>query len=174
MDATFSNSDVIATASVVVAVLALFSTGWQTWLSHRHSRLSVKPFLSWSTERTTSAQGYEIVASLTNKGLGPAIVVERYFALDGQHFAPQAEDENAVDALLQRLLPVDVRAHVVRQSLPGVGSPLLPGDKMVIAHLLFAKEAIGRAKELEQRMERVEFVVVFEDIYGHRNVFRTA
>ncbi len=174
MNGTLSNSDVVAVASVVVAVLALFSTGWQTWLTYRHSRLSVKPFLSWSTEQTTSDAGYEIISSLMNKGLGPAIVVERYFTLDGQHFAPPSEDQSAIDALFVRLVPVGVRARVVRQSLPGLGSPLLPGDKMVISHLHFAPEEHHRAKELEQQMERVDFVVVYEDIYGNRGVFRVA
>ena len=174
MGDAFSSSDVIAIASVVVAVLALFSTGWQTWLSYRHSRLSVKPLLFWSTERTTSTASYEIVATLANNGLGPAIVVERYFTLNGQHFASPSKDQTEIDALFQRLVPKGIRAQVVRQALPGVGSPLLPGNKMVIAHLLFAAEAIGRAKEVEQQMEKVELVVVYEDIYGRRDVFRTA
>jgi hypothetical protein len=171
---SLTNSDVIAIASVCVAVLAFFSTAWQTWLTHRHSRLSVKPILSWGTERTTSPSGYEIAASLANKGLGPAIVVERYFTLDGAHFDPVSPEQSPVDTLVSRLMPVDLRVAVVSQALPGVGSPLLPGDKMVIAHLHFPPDARDRAKEIEMRMEQVGFVVVYEDIYGHRSVFRTA
>jgi hypothetical protein len=173
MYASLTNSDIIAAASLLVALFAFFLTAWQARLMHQHSRLSVKPILAWGTEKKLSTTFLEMVSTLTNKGLGPAIVVERYFTLNGLHFQSASEDTTPLEALVKELLPEDLNAVIARQALPGIGSPLLPGDAMAISHLVFPSLRDDRWKEIESRMGKVQFVVVYEDIYGQRRVFKT-
>jgi hypothetical protein len=47
-----SSSDVIATASAVIASCALVATTWQVATTRKHNRLSVRPHLDCSTDRT--------------------------------------------------------------------------------------------------------------------------
>jgi hypothetical protein len=173
MDEKLQPADIIATASLAVAVLALFFTAWQAWIARRHSRLSVKPLLSWGTERNITPSTYEVISSLTNKGLGPAIVIERYFTVDEKRCAPGSSYPSQVEALVAELLPSDLKAHVARQSLPGEGSALLPAERMVIAHLVFPSSGAARSKEIEDRMNQVQFTVLYQDIYGQRYTFTT-
>ena len=172
-DEILTNSDIIATASVVVATLAFFSTAWQAWLTHRHSRLSVKPLLTWSTHRNLTATGFEVISELSNKGLGPAVVVERYFSLAGSHFDVPADGASALDSLVSQLVPPEWNCRIVFQGLPGVGGAILPGDSMRIAHLRFDRFVYDHSDELERRMGQVAFTVGYEDLYGNRNIFRT-
>ncbi|WP_169170592.1 hypothetical protein [Acidovorax sp. SRB_24] len=167
-----SNSDIIATASVVVAALAFFTTAWQTWVAHKHSRLSVKPFLSWGTTRNNTHQAFEVIVALSNFGVGPAIVRERYFTLDGCHFE-SPDGRSAVEALVEKLLPDDWGCRVAGQGLPGEGTAIPPGATIRIARLLFRPVVFEEQGELARLMERVRFVVVYDDLYDNRDVFRT-
>lgn len=173
MQAKLQPADIIATVSLAVAVLALIFTAWQAWITRRHSRLSVKPLLSWGTHKTLTAATFEIVSILTNKGLGPAIVVDRYFTLDGKRYTPKDSSQTLIESLVTDLLPSDLKVHVARQALPGIRSPLLPGDHMEIAHLIFPPFAYDYSEEIEKRMACVQFIVVYEDIYGQRSTFTT-
>jgi hypothetical protein len=169
-----SSSDVIAIASVIVATLAFFTTVWQSWLTHRHSRLSVRPLLAWHTNRTLKSDAFEVVTILSNKGLGPAIVKERYFTLDGQHYKTPSSASNVVETLALSLIPEDWGCRIPEHGLPGVGNAILPGEEITIARLAFKPVVFDYSDELDLRMKRVEFVVVFEDIYENRFVFRTS
>jgi hypothetical protein len=167
-----TTSDIIATASVVVAVLAFFTAAWQTWVTHKHSRLSVKPLLTWATERNQGESAFELVASLSNFGVGPAIVRERYFTLDGSHFkSPDAHSE--IESLVHKLLPEEWGCRVAAQGLPGEGSAIPPGTSIRIVRLVFVPGVFAKIPELERLMERVRFVVIYEDLYENRGVFRT-
>jgi len=169
-----SNSDIIAIASVVIAGLAFFTTVWQTWVGRQHSRLSVKPLLCWGTSRHVGQASLEISATLSNKGLGPALVKERYFQLDGKHFAlPQGSELSEIEALVEQIFPKDWERHIVSQSIPGVSGAIFQGTEITVVRILFKPRTGGFLAEIERIMDRVDFVVVYEDLYQNRHVFRT-
>lgn len=167
-----TNSDIIAAASVFVATLAFFTTAWQTWVTHKHSRLSIKPILSWGTTRNQTEAAFEVEASLSNFGVGPALVVERYFTLDGNHFE-SSDERSALEALVEKVLPDDWNCRVAGHGLPGEGTAIPPGTSRRIGRLIFTPEVYEQQGELVQLMERIGFVVVYEDLYGNRAIFRT-
>lgn len=166
------NSDIIAAASAIIATLAFFTTAWQTWVTHKHSRLSVRPVLSWGTVRNQTAHAFELVVSLSNYGVGPAIVRERYFTHNGLHYEPP-KGKTAVEALAEMLLPPEWGSRVVEQALPGIGTAIPPGASTVIARLVFRPDVFEKQAELERLMEEVRFVLVYEDLYENCQVFRT-
>ncbi|MFZ2307548.1 MAG: hypothetical protein WAW73_07275 [Rhodoferax sp.] len=168
-----TNSDYIAIASAAIALLALFSTGWQAWIARHHNRLSVKPLLSWSSNLAQTPNGFEVTVLLSNNGLGPAIVTERYFTLDGLHFLHPAGPVSAIDALAGKILPEEWRCQVVAHGLPGTHTAILPGASFVIARLLFDSAVYDHQLELNKRFERVGFVVGYKDLYERRDIFKT-
>lgn len=104
--------------------------------------------------------------------MGPAIVRERYYTLDGHHFE-LPDDRSALEALIEKVLPDDWGCRVTGQGLPGEGAAIPPGASFRIGHLLLRREVFEQQRELVRLMQRVRFVVVYEDLYGNRGVFRT-
>lgn len=168
-----TNSDYIAIASAAIALLALFSTGWQAWIARHHNRLSVKPLLSWSSNLAQTPNGFEVTVMLSNNGLGPAIVTERYFTLDGLHFLHPAGPVSAIDVLAAKVLPDEWRCRVIAHGLPGVSTAILPGASHVIARLLFDSAVYDCQLELNRKFARIGFVVCFKDLYDRRDIFKT-
>ena len=70
-----------ANASNVIALSALAATFWQAYISRKHNKLSVKPYLT--TWTTTSSDGYVIV-KIINNGVGPAHIKSFSIFVDGQ------------------------------------------------------------------------------------------
>ena len=90
-------ADVIAAAGAVIALLSLFATMWFAFLTRRHNRLSVRPYLDHHL--LTSPTG-PVTFKLLNAGIGPAIVRRCVYILDDNRYPiadqtfPQAiEDE---------------------------------------------------------------------------------
>jgi hypothetical protein len=168
-----SSSDIIAISSIVIAVLALFATWWQAWLTHKHNRLVVRPFLAWCHDRNHGQNCLEVVFSLSNQGIGPAIVRERYFYLDGKHFKNQS-DKSDVECLVDELLPLEWKCWIKEQGLPGLNHAIPAGSSFVIAHLVFDESVLNNASQLDEILKRVRFCVVYEDLYGKRSVLHYA
>lgn len=64
-----------------IALLALFIAFWSIKSSRKHNRISVRPLLYDSLQ--SDSVSLECSLSLINKGLGPAIIKERYYYVDG-------------------------------------------------------------------------------------------
>lgn len=167
-----NNLDPTAVAAVVVSFIALFATIWQTLHTQRHSKLSVKPWLDWNISRTLTDDSFEVKFTLSNKGLGPAIVRERYFTKEGNHFKSDRKNRSEIDLLVEQLIPPTLGCKVQSQSLPGLNSPLLPNDQVVIANLVFPANAAQHYEVVEKALLAVGIVVIFEDLYGKREVFK--
>ena len=168
-----TNSDVIAISSVVVATLVFFLTAWQAWLTHRHSILSVKTLLTWSTHRIETNFGLEFVSSLSNKGLGPAIIAERFFTDDGNQFYSDRSGESILEALVREgTLPANGIVVLNRRGDPGIKGVILPGETICISHLVFDKHVLDFVVELGERTEKVGYTIVYEDLYGNRTTLR--
>ena len=61
--------------SVVISICALLLTMYQAWATRKHNRLSVQPRLSTQIERdVTEERVIRVIATLSNSGLGPAII----------------------------------------------------------------------------------------------------
>lgn len=168
-----SASDIIATASLVVAALAFGIAVWQLRLSRKHNSLSVKPHLTWNMSTMQNVASLNVTYSLSNNGIGPAFVRECYFSLDGNHFKSPDPSQSEIDSLVKQLLPEGWNCTVVAQGLPGINSAIVAGKDMIIAELAVGNDALTDPQKLNQLLDRVSFSVVYEDLYGKQDVFKS-
>jgi hypothetical protein len=85
---------VTAISSVVIAVLALVVTVYQSALTRKHNRQTVRPVLQL---RSGLRRGRTAGLHLANVGLGPAVIRSSAVSVDGRHLGPL--DKKAVDVL---------------------------------------------------------------------------
>jgi len=82
-------SDVVAASSVVIAVLALAVSVYQSVLVRRHQRQSVRPALQLHTRLRA---GEKAGLRLVNVGLGPAVITSSVVSVDGQELGEYNEE----------------------------------------------------------------------------------
>lgn len=94
-------------AAIFVALCALYLTIQSNKATREHNRLSVRPRLTTSTSREQVTDGptvmLDIRVTLSNVGLGPAVIKGAEILLDGQ-VAP-AESFEDLRPLLERVFP---------------------------------------------------------------------
>ncbi len=94
---TFDNSDWIAFASAITAIVSLLIGVYQAYLMRRHNRLSVKPHLDLFMDCTES----EFRLSVRNDGLGPALIISAKIKLNDARYDLFKSDE--VNRLVEEL-----------------------------------------------------------------------
>ena len=90
---------IMSLCALVVAVCALFATGYQAYLSRRHNRLSVEPYLGFAIHDSMS--GTEYICSLVNHGIGPARITQFIYTVDGVDYNYRTKDllNNALERI---------------------------------------------------------------------------
>lgn len=166
-----SPSDIIATCSVVVAVLAFAATAWQAWLAYDHNRLSVRPLLAWHIRRETSADGATVTYVLKNLGLGPAVIKDRYFTKDGSRFQAPALATDEVNAFVASVLASKVAYHLKTFGLPGRGAAIPSQGEVVIGEIFFPSARLEQLSTFEELAGNIDFHVKYESMYREAFTF---
>lgn len=162
------SSDIIATSSVIVAVLAFFATVWQAWLAHRHNRLSVRPLLVWHIGRKSAANGASITYSVRNLGLGPAVIKDRHFTKDGARFAVPTVSTDEVNAFVEYVLRRKVQYQLQTFGLPGRGAAIPSQGEVVIADIHFPGAKSEELATFEELTGKIDFHVKYESMYREK------
>jgi hypothetical protein len=152
-------SDITAICSLIIALAAVTVTVWQGAITRRHSRLSVRPLLAVKSDRFFDDVGATVMISIHNCGLGPAIIRDRFFRIDGKRSDLRTPD------VIQRMIDVGcfgackpvLRVH----GLPGISSAILPGAIHVIAKLELPgmSQAALEALDVADESTSIELVV---------------
>ena len=161
-----TSSDIIATCSVIVAVLAFFATAWQAWLSHRHNRLSVRPLLIWHTSRGNDPTRAGITYSVKNLGLGPAIVRDRYFTKNGERFTHPGMAIDEVKAFVEHVLGQQMQYHLHTFGLPGKDTAIPSQDEVVVADIKFPTLGANLLPTLQEMAGDIGFHINYKSMYG--------
>ena len=161
-----STADVIATSSVVVAVLAFFVGAWQTWSTHRHNRLSVRPLLVWHVGRTADPGSSTIAYSVKNLGLGPAVIRDRYFTKDAARFLPPDLKTDEVGAFVEAVLGSKVPYKLRKFGLPGKRAAIPTQCEVVVAEIEFPGASPEQLKVIEEIAGETGFHIAYESMYG--------
>jgi len=82
-------SDVVAVSSIVIAVLALTASVYQSVLVRQHNRQSVRPVLQLHTRWR---RGEKAGLRLVNVGLGPAVIIRSVVSLDSKELGEYNEE----------------------------------------------------------------------------------
>ncbi len=168
-----TNSDYIAIATAAIAVFALFSTGWQAWIAHRHSRLSVKPLITGRISHSLGPDGIVVVVALSNNGLGPGIVTGRHLAWQGERFTSLPTEQHTLDQLVTKHFPKEWDCQVVSRMIPSIGDVILQGDTVPIARLLIRNKSLLDAPHLDWKLAELGVVLGYKDLYDNQSVIWT-
>ncbi len=99
--------------SIWISVFALLLTMHQAWATRKHNRLCVQPILTTHLRIEHDAAGGKItrvIATLSNCGLGPAIVKSFEILVNNKPFVVSHADE------ILSLVAQNVTAHIVQSS----------------------------------------------------------
>ena len=114
-----------------VSFFALAFTGWQSWLTYEHNRVSVSPKLVGATHLRASSDDFFRV-EIVNVGLGPAIVRNASITFNGQSLGKLGAE--ACDKL-SGLLNVDAEEHsymICWEQVDGENMYLRAGDSITL------------------------------------------
>lgn len=161
-----TNSDLIATAALVVAVLAMVATFWQAHVARSYGRISVRPHLDWGTNRFP---GKPIVLYFLNSGLGPAIIDSLTLTLDGKSFPIEGMD-----------LPTEIRDEVMsiaghaEWNLFSKGTPIANGAQINL--FCFENQSLGLLPHNQAiaLLDRIGVEIHYSSMYNEKFVLRRA
>lgn len=152
--------------SAAIAALALFVSVHSAWETRQHSRLSVRPRLTTFTSKDAKRYGDEVVTSvavlLSNSGLGPAVIKDYQFLLDGE--AIKIDNTAELVERLQRELRVDVPGGSTTITNLRKGHAVRAGEDVTVA--IFAVR--NPPESFDQDFKRLQIRVTYESMYGEQ------
>jgi hypothetical protein len=158
-----STLDPVAIAAAITSLCALFATLWQAQITREHNRLSVRPTLVWHQMRSITDAGIEVVFSVRNCGIGPALVKDRYFMLNGRRFTSVAPHGDQIRELGEAVLAQKLSYFIREHGLPGIGVTIPQNAEYVIARISFPNASPSLLDSI--RIDEVAFCLTYESSY---------
>lgn len=160
----FSIGPLKVTVELVISLCAIGLTVYQAFLIRMHNRLSVRPHLVWHINRKRGQASLTIIFTVKNEGLGPALIKEMYFELDGKRF--KADRIEAIESFAETLLGNQFSYQIAESGLPGIGSSISPSSEIVIAKADIVCQSTEAHEQIEAIFGRASFKVRYESLYG--------
>ncbi len=151
-------------SAVVIALCALFFTGWQAWITRKHNKLSVKPHLIRHTNLNKFPNHCELSVSLKNIGLGPLFVKKMVFYHNGEPF--DFHDDDELEAKIWGIVGHKDFNH--SSGTINNGSGLEPGSEHQIFRLEFSRTFPEQCIQAAKDLDAFDVVVEYESIYGDK------
>ena len=150
-----NTSDYIALAASIIAMSALGVSIWQGYLARRHNILSVKPILQFTRNHLG-----KWVISLTNDGLGPALITRFTIEFYGQNYVNPNQNIylNYVQMVGGKL---GLESVDYRYTIPAINSPISSGEILRIFEIKDLTE--DQIKIVEKS---IKFEICYTSIYG--------
>jgi hypothetical protein len=158
---------------LIVAGLALVLTLWEARESRRHNRLSVRPLLAFSTGRVRTDGGCNYSFSITNQGIGPALIADRYFVQAGKRVA----DDETIDyprSAFSLQLTGKHDFKFVSSRLPGKKSAILPGETILLCEVFVKTPPNSDTIPGPEIFSGLELEIRYESFYGEKFEFSTS
>lgn len=152
--------------SLIVSVCALWLTLQQIWATYKHNRLSVRPLLATNLEKTAPLNAPDVVlvtASISNCGLGPAIIQKFEVLFGGVPL--QAETPEQLGKMVQEKLGAEIldsyykllrKHHVMRA-----------GESFDLARITVRAPTLQQQEAFAQLHVRV----AYESAYGNKRTY---
>lgn len=157
-------SAVSGTISVFVAIWALLFTKRQSDIQEKHNKLSVTPHLDGMSHKNDEEKSFQY--QITNNGVGPAIVREASFFVDGKRM----ESDDPVVEAIRCLLPNIKESNFGHESI-GLNSFIAAGSSTTIM-TLHGRGMEHTANDLYQIVNKRAYITGrYESVYGESFVF---
>jgi len=153
-------------AALLVSICALFLTINQSMATRRHNRLSVTPHLTSFTDHKRDSENSDlrvITFTLTNNGLGPAII-DRYELLQDRKVIDDLSPDNLVK-IATKVLPIAILADCCYFSVLRKGYVLAKDEVITVAKIKYAPTIHDDPKKLDEALQSFHIRVTFESIY---------
>lgn len=152
---------IIGISSIFIASMALIATIWQASSSHKHNKLSVRPYIC-QNPHFIDRDVCKLTISITNKGLGTAVI--KGFTI---HFNDNVITNNNLRNTIGKITTKDF--NVIQGSLSQENA--LSKDETLIL-LEIEKESASTIENsifneiVEQLRGKVHYSILYESIYG--------
>ena len=156
-------SAIATTASVVIAITAVFFTRKQVRMHEQHNRLMVQPHLDGMTIINTPECIYKY--EITNNGIGPAILTHAEVFVDDKRVVADDEIEAAMN-----ILTTSVPHHRWGHESPAVGAYITPGQCVELITIQ-SKDGFTANNFRDLVRKRSYLIVHYKSIYGQQFVF---
>jgi len=152
---------VTATATALIALLALFLAIYEGRQARKHHRLSLKPVLVLDTSKSNNPTS--IVARIINSGLGPATIKSMKVHMAGEELKGKLEENlnQAVESCLAGL-----RTEHKSTSVMNPGYVLRAAQESQIIKVVLAHDEKCSPKELVEKFNNINVVIEFDSFYG--------
>lgn len=155
-------SDWVSISAAFIALAALGVSTWEAVMARRHSRLSVTPHLRVDTR---AKPGKPISVTLSNQGIGPAIV--RSFSLHDGRGWRSMDSPREVHAVLGQL---GWDSNQFEYDFPMSGDGIAPGDEFALFDFPGTEGAEEDRRAVAGRLSDLRLRIEYECIYGRRVV----
>jgi hypothetical protein len=155
--------EVIALVAVIISLGALGVAGWQTQLTRRHNRLSVKPHLRVRRHGGGSQGRYGLC--VWNYGIGPAIVQSVEVFVGNERTNDVNGDGGFNDAL--RMLDcfelLGETEAIINALAPD--DALLPGQSWWLLYIPATADTKGVRDQFASAIQQIRLRIVYESVY---------
>lgn len=159
-------SAVAAGLSAVAALVSICIAVWQTRVARQHNKNSVRPILCFHTKRHAHSVGVTVTFSMTNKGVGPALIADAEVGLGADTFRQQGWQDDVVPRVVNRMLGTSLTYRVGTWMFPNEHTVLTPGETITIAEIWLDGLSLQQYEALERVLVPVDFRVTYRCIYG--------
>lgn len=147
--------------SCFIAMLALIFTAYQSSLTRKHNKISVRPLIKITTQHGDGKKNYSI--DFNNHGLGPAIVTKVIIYVDGVNIGVADNDYNWNKAIVNAKKGTDDVSFVYFTLFKNAGS-INSGES---CEAMFTKEVENNVV-LDSIFEKFHFKIEYESLYGEK------
>ena len=156
-------------APLMVSTCALFLTINSARTSRKHNRLMVQPRLSVFTQSITNSKNVTKAfdVTLTNSGLGPAIIKKYEVLIDGKPV--DAEQPEDIFAALKLATTADFDPNLWHFGILRKGFVLAKDEVFTVAKTTIMNLTLAQNKEIK----RFHVRVTYESAYGESSVYDT-
>ncbi len=165
MDIQLNQETLVSGGSAVIALCALFATVWQAYVTRRHNKLSVTPFLT--TWIHSDGKNGEYAVDLVNNGVGPALIESVQIFVDGRECHGQSTQpaEMAVDLLFNDYEHESTHAYVAK------GYMMPTKERVPIARICFTGQKKPPPDAIDAALKRSKILVKYKSIYNESKIF---
>jgi len=159
-------------AALFVSICALFLTIHQSRATRKHNRLTVKPHLTSFTDRVADPERKGIIlvkATLSNNGLGPAIIKSFEPLFDGMPI--KASDPEDLAEFVEKTLSVSILRDECYFSVLRKDYVLAKDQKVTVAQLSIVPTLDVSYDDLKGALDKFHLRVTYESAYGESFVY---
>ena len=140
----------------IIAVCALSLTVWQFVVQRKHNRVSVRPHITRATDTSWNNGDASLKVSITNNGLGPAIIK------DFKVFYKNAECEPEI-AIKEALGELQKNCQF---GTMGEDSALAQGESKVLLNVRFKTQHPSQIELVRAKIDTMDFYISYKSAYG--------